>query len=380
MTSLYLDCQAGIAGDMTVAALIDLGLPLEHLEAELRKLDLPVAEYHLAVNECKRQGIRALHFDVQASGDHSHRHYGDIVTMISGSALAAPVKETALKVFRLLGEAEATVHGVSLEAVHFHEVGAVDSIIDILSVSIGLDYFGVSRLFFSRLPACSGFVESAHGLLPLPAPATALLLTGVPQHDRLGTGERVTPTGAAIVAALASGFGMPDGFVYRQTGSGAGTKDFSDTANILRAYIGETPVCGASGRLTVMEANIDDCPGEVLGFAMEQLFAAGALDVWFTPIQMKKCRPGVTLSLLCGEDETERFARLLLAETTAIGVRHYPVSRTVLDRSVEERATDFGPIRFKVTINGAKPEFEDCRRVALETGLPLLEVYRRLKT
>ena len=379
MKTLYLDCQCGIAGDMTVAALLDLGLPLEHLHKELAKISLPASEYRLATRQCQRQGVTGRLFDVQVCGDQPHRQYGDIDTMLAASSLSTRVKETARRIFLRLAEAEAKVHGVPLDKVHFHEVGAVDSIIDIVGVAIGLEYLQVERIYCSPLPLGSGFIETAHGLLPVPAPATAELLTGLPVHSSIGAGERVTPTGAAIIAALADGFALPADFCLDCIGYGAGTRDFPDTPNIVRAFLGTAQLQVDTAQLSVIEANIDDSTPEMLGYAMERLQAEGALDVWFTPIQMKKNRPAVTLSLLVATRELPRFAETILAETPAIGLRHYPVSRTVLERRLEERDTPLGKVRFKITRFGAKAEFDDCRRIALETGLPLREVYRRLE-
>lgn len=379
MKTLYLDCQCGIAGDMTVAALLDLGLPLQLLQSELAKISLPASEYRLETQQCQRQGVTGRLFNVQVCGDQPHRHYGDIDAMIADSSLSSGIKETARKIFLHLAKAEAKVHGVPLDKVHFHEVGAVDSIIDIVSAAIGFEYLQVERIYCSPLPLGSGFIETAHGLLPVPAPATAELLKGMPVHNSIGSGERVTPTGAAIITALVNGVGIPADFRLESIGYGAGTRDFPDTPNIVRAFLGTTTPQVATEQLSVIEANIDDSTGENLGYAMERLLAAGALDVWFTPIQMKKNRPAVTLSLLVTTTEQARFAEIVLAETPAIGLRHYPVSRTILERRIEERDTPFGKVRFKVTRFGAKPEFDDCRRIALETGLPLREVYRQLE-
>lgn len=376
MKTLYLDCQAGISGDMAVAALLDLGVPLEHLQAELAKVALPEGSYALATQPTERHGMTALKFEVTVHDHHSHRHYSGIDTLIGASGLADGVKETARRIFRRLAEAEARVHGVPLADVHFHEVGAVDSIVDIVATAVCLDYLNIEKIFISALPLGSGFVDTAHGRLPVPAPATAELLTGLPVHGDSGPGERVTPTGAAIVATLADGFGMPTGMKIDKIGYGAGGKNFADMPNILRAFVATVACEGVNGQVIVVEANIDDSTPEILGYAMERLLAEGALDVWFTPIQMKKCRPATTLSLLCPPGELEKLAGTLLRETSAIGVRHYPVSRTVLQRSIEERQTTLGKVRIKVSEQGEKPEFDDCRRLALEHGLPLIDVYR----
>jgi uncharacterized protein (TIGR00299 family) protein len=380
MKSLYFDCQAGIAGDMTVAALLDLGVPLEHLQGELAKLALPDGSYTLAATGTERGHIAALKFDVVVHDVRTHRHYSDIDTMIATSGLGDGVKERARRIFRRLAEAEAKVHGVPLAEVHFHEVGAIDSIVDIVGVAICLDHLRIDKIFVSPLPLGSGFVESEHGRLPVPAPATAELLRGLQVHGECGPGERVTPTGAAIIAALAAEAGLPAGMKIEKIGCGAGGKDFPDRPNILRAFIGSVAAVTESSQLSVMEANIDDSTPEVLGYVLERLLAEGALDTWFTPIQMKKNRPAVTLSLLCPYSELDKFSRIILAETSSIGIRHYPVSRLAVARRIEERETGLGRVRFKVTDGGAKPEFDDCRRIALEKGLPLREVYRLLAT
>lgn len=378
MKILYLDCQAGISGDMTVAALLDLGVPLDYLEQELAKLPLPKGSYALATRRVERRHFGALKFDVAVHDHHTHRHYADIDSLIAGSSLAEGVREKARRIFRRLAEAEAKVHGVPLAEVHFHEVGAVDSIVDIVAVAVCMEYLGVEKVYASPLPLGSGFIETAHGRLPVPAPATAELMTGIPVHGDCGPGERVTPTGAAIIAALADGFGSPPAIRMESAGCGAGDKDFPDLPNIVRAFIGTPDNPEGDGQVIVMEANIDDSSPELLGYAMERLLTSGALDVWFTPIQMKKCRPAVMLSLLCLPPDRDRLAALVIEETSAIGVRHYPVTRTVLPRRIEERETSLGKVRFKISGNGEKPEFEDCRRLALERGIPLPEVYRLL--
>jgi len=379
MNTLYLDCQAGVSGDMTVAALLDIGVPLEYLESELGKLHLPADSYRISVAATKRHGIAALKFDVAVSGQQTHRHYTDIIELLSASSLSERAKEFSSRIFRRLAEAEARVHGVPVEAVHFHEVGAVDSIVDIVGVAICLDFLNIGHISISSLPLCSGFIECEHGLLPLPAPATAELLKGIPVHGTVGPGERVTPTGAAIVAALADSFGAPGEMTIEKVGTGAGGKDFPDRPNILRAFFGTSKSGHESDRMVVIEANIDDATPEVLGYAMERLLAEGAPDVWFTPIQMKKCRPAVLLSLLSRPSEIEKLSRIVFQETTAIGLRSYPVARQILDRRIEERDTSFGKVRFKVSAYGEKPEFADCRRIARETGLPLREVLRTLQ-
>ena len=384
MTIIYFDCYAGISGDMTVGALLDLGVPLEHLQAELAKLQLPPDSCALSASRTERRHVSALKFDVAVRDHHTHRHYAGIDAMIAASSLADPVKECSRRIFRRLAEAEATVHGVPVEEVHFHEVGAIDSIVDIVGTAICLDYLGVERVFASPLPLGGGFVETAHGRLPVPAPATAELLQGLAVHNDLASGERVTPTGAAIVAALA-GSGRRPAMRLERIGSGAGSKEFPDCPNILRAFLGRAEVEQATPlEVMVVETNIDDCTPEVLGYAMERLLEEGALDVFFTPIQMKKNRPGVLLTLLCRPEHLPSLGGLVLAETSAIGLRYHAAGRITLERRVEERQTPLGAVRFKLVFDGgrllrAAPEYEDCRRIARERGIPCREVMERLQ-
>lgn len=384
MKIIYLDCQAGISGDMTVGALLDLGVPLEYLRQELAKLALPADSYRLSTSRTERHHVAALKFDVAVHDHHTHRHYAGIDAMISASGLNDSVKAKAQRIFRRLAEAEAKVHGVPVAEVHFHEVGAVDSIVDIVAAAICLDYLGVEELHASALPLGSGFIETAHGRLPVPAPATAELLQGLPVHGECGPGERVTPTGAAIVAALGSGFGKQPDMGLERIGCGAGGKDFPDCPNILRAFLGTVAASQTrDDEVIVAETNIDDSTPEVLGYVMERLLEAGALDCFFSPIQMKKNRPAVLLSFLCRPGDLASLARLVLAETSAIGLRHSPAGRITLERCIEERPTQFGTVRFKLVFSDGRllrcaPEYEDCRRIARELGIPCREVMERL--
>lgn len=387
MKILYFDCHAGISGDMTVGALLDLGVPLEYLCSELEKLELPTGSFELSTHRTERQQMSALKFDVAVHDHHTHRHYAGIDTMIAASRLSGQVKEKSRQIFRRLAEAEALVHGVAVEEVHFHEVGAVDSIIDIVATAICLEYLGVEQIYASALPLGSGFVETAHGRLPIPAPATAELLKGLPLHGECGSGERVTPTGAAILVALASGFGQQPSMQLERMGSGAGGNNFSDCPNILRAFLGTSAEKTAPpDGVIVVDANIDDSTPEILGYAMERLLEEGALDVFFTPIQMKKNRPGVLLSFLCRPEQLDHLARLLLTETSAIGLRYYRADRMVLQRQIVEHQTRFGVVRFKqvIGISGEllreSPEYEDCRRIAREKGVPCREIMERLQS
>jgi len=377
MTILYLDCQAGISGDMTVGALLDLGVPLEHLSAELAKLPLAADSYSLSTSRTERQHVSALKFDVEVHDQHTHRHYAGIDAMIAGSGLAGPVKEKARRIFRRLAEAEARVHGVAVEDVHFHEVGAVDSIVDIVAAAICLEYLEVEQVYASALPLGSGFVQTDHGRLPVPAPATVELLRGLALHGNCGEGERVTPTGAAILAALATSPGTRPDMTLARVGSGAGGRDFSDCPNVLRAFLG-TCVVGGGEEVREVSCNLDDVTPEIIGYVQELLLENGALDVWLTAVQMKKGRPGALLSFLCAPPDLERLAALVMAETGTLGVRYASLRRIVQSRRVEERDTPFGPVRFKIGEYGEKPEYEDCRRIARERGIPCREIMQQL--
>lgn len=382
MKILYFDCFAGISGDMTVGALLDLGVPLAVVRQELARLPVPPSSYAVRVEKTSRKGMQATKFSVHVEEHQPHRHYADIAGMIEKSTLAEKVKERAQCIFFRLAEAEAKVHGVEIGHVHFHEVGGIDAIVDIIGTAICLEYLGIERIHVSSLPLGGGYVETAHGRLPVPAPATAELLRGVPVHGELGVGERVTPTGAAIVAALGHSFGTAPSMTMHATGYGAGDRDFPDVPNILRVMSGEkTGAAPLRDEMLVVETNIDDMNPEMLGFLMERLFARGALDVGFSPLQMKKNRPGVKVTFLCSPQDLEALARLVLTESTAIGVRYHPVGRIKMERSVEERETSLGRVAVKVIREGGillriAPEFEECRRIALEKGLPLPEVYR----
>jgi uncharacterized protein (TIGR00299 family) protein len=377
MNILYLDCQAGISGDMTVGALLDLGVPLEYLSAELAKLPLAPDSYVLSAGRTERQHVPALKFDVTVHDQQTHRHYAGIDAMIADSSLAGPVKEKARSIFRRLAEAEALVHGVPVEDVHFHEVGAVDSIVDIVATAVCLEYLEVEQVYASAVPLGSGFVQTGHGRLTVPVPATVELLRGMAVHGVCGEGERVTPTGAAILAALATSSGTRPDMTLSRVGSGAGGMDFSDCPNILRAFLGTSAAVG-SEEVREVSCNLDDLTPEVIGYVQELLLESGALDVWLAPVQMKKGRPGVILSFLCAPIDLERLAALVTVETGTMGVRYASLRRIVQSRRIEERDTQFGLVRFKVGEYGEKPEYEDCRRIARERGIPCRDIMRQL--
>ena len=361
---------------MTLAALLDLGLPQEKLRQELAKLGL--GNFSLEIFRGSRGGIAALGLEVKVGPqEEHHRHFSDIRKMIEGSTLGQSVKEKSLAIFQHLAEAEAKVHGQTVEEVHFHEVGAVDSIVDIVGTAIGIDHFAPERIVSSELPMGRGFVRCQHGRLPVPAPATLEILKGYPIKNVDVEGELVTPTGAAIVAALSSGLSSWANMKIDRIGYGMGRSDFPDRPNLLRLILGETGETYRSDRVAVLEANIDDMNPEFYDFLMERLFERGALDVSLSLLLMKKNRPGTLLRVIVEEKDADGLSEVILRESTTLGVRSYPVSRKKLDREIREVETQYGKIRVKVSGElRFQPEYEDCRRIALEKGVPIQEVYQ----
>lgn len=379
MRIAYFDCFAGASGDMILGALLDAGVQPEVWQGELTKLNL--SGYELKIERVQKQSLTATAVRVRVSEGGQERGLTEIEALIRASPLPTEVKETSVEVFRRLAEAEARVHGITPERVHFHEVGGVDAIVDIVGAVVGLRLLGVEAVYASALPLGHGFVDCAHGRLPLPAPATLELLRGVPVRSQDVEGELVTPTGAAILTTLAKGFGPFPPMTVERIGYGAGQRDFP-FPNLLRLLVGSTSA-GLDARLetlTLLEANIDDLNPEFYGHLMERLFTAGALDVYLTPVQMKKNRPGVLLSVACPPAKAEALAALVFAETTTIGLRRQEVQRWALARERVEVETPYGSVGVKVARLGGKvmtasPEYEDCRRLALERGVPLKEVY-----
>ncbi|MBE3069749.1 MAG: nickel pincer cofactor biosynthesis protein LarC [Planctomycetes bacterium] len=381
MKVLYVDACAGAAGDMLLGALVDAGLPEADLRACLARL--PVTGYALEVRREKRLGLDVARAEVRMTRqEHHHRHLADIEGLIDGAGLPGRAGEWAKAVFRRLAAAEAKVHGSTPEEVHFHEVGAVDSIVDIVGVCAGLAMLGVERIVASPLPLGSGFVEMAHGRLPVPAPAVVELMRGVPTAECDEPGELTTPTGAAILVTLAERFGPMPPMVIEAVGYGAGARQGPRTPNVVRVVLGQS-VDGAAAEgdtAWLLEANIDDATGETLGAATQALLDAGALDVWLTPVTMKKGRPGVVLACLAADGALEAVEAAVFRETTTFGVRRTRVQRTKLAREHVEVATPFGPVRVKVgrragALVTASPEYEDCLRLAREHGMPFRQVY-----
>jgi uncharacterized protein (TIGR00299 family) protein len=369
MKICYFDAFSGISGDMTVGALVDAGASWNTLQETLHTLNLG-AQFRL--EKTKRHGIAASKFHVDFTPEKKHRHLPHIEKIIEAGALSPKSKANALKVFRRLGEAEARSHAVPIEKVHFHEVGAVDSICDIVGACVALDLLDVEEIYSSRINVGSGTVNTEHGILPVPAPATTDLLKDWPIYSSGPEAELTTPTGAALITTLAKDFGkLPPVRVLSQ-GFGAGDKDFPTQANVLRVLVGERTSASESTSVAVLEANIDDSTPQVLGYAMERLLDAGALDVTLTPTFMKKNRPATVISVIAAPDGTERLAQILFAETSTLGIRIFEAQRRVLPRQVEEVETPHGIIRVKYSDTGTfTPEYEDCRRAASEHGVPL---------
>jgi uncharacterized protein (TIGR00299 family) protein len=383
----YLDCHSGISGDMFLGAILDAGFPLETLKQTLAVL--PITGYELKLEQFQDKGIRGARLDVVLiEQEQPARHYTDIVSLLQSAMLPPRVRERAISIFRCLAEAEAAVHGSALEEVHFHEVGAVDAIIDIVGAALATETMGIATLYASALPLSSGHIKSAHGLLPVPAPATLEILRRVaaPWKPCPVEGEMVTPTGAAILATLAH-FETPAIRIER-TGYGFGRKTFP-WPNCLRLCLGR-PV-GVSMEtanqadmdtdwVTIIETNIDNMTGEVLGGLVERLLAAGALDVSYTPLYMKKNRPAVMLTLICRVEDGDALAQFLLSETDTLGARIQQTQRRKAQRAQQSIETPLGSMQVKVKLLGgrvisAAPEYEECRRIAFERALSLEEVY-----
>jgi pyridinium-3,5-bisthiocarboxylic acid mononucleotide nickel chelatase len=372
MKICYLDAFSGISGDMTVGALIDAGADSIQLVRALEDLGTGAK---FEVEKTKRRGIAASKFRVIGGDSKGHRHLKHILEMIANSGISERAKQNAAAVFQRLGEAEAKVHAVSIEKVHFHEVGAVDSICDIVGACVGFDLLDIGAVYSSAVNVGSGTVKTEHGVLPVPAPATSELLTGKPIYARGPSLELTTPTGAAIAATLAAEFGALPPMCLIASGYGAGDYDFPEHANVLRVLIGETSGAEESTTVTVLEANIDDSSPQVLGYAMERLLDNGALDVTLTSVLMKKNRPGTLLRVIAHPEDRETLARVVFEETSTLGLRIYSAERRVKSRSVMNVETPHGKVRVKISEDGSfAPEYDDCRDLARKTGLPLKQI------
>ena len=386
MKLAYFDCFSGISGDMILGALVDAGCPLEELRAGLRGLN--VAGWEISSEKVWKKGMAATYVRVKTEDQQEHRSPSAILEILGESRLAPRVRERAQAIFRRLGEAEARVHDIPVEKIHFHEVGAVDAMVDIVGACIGFEALGIEKFTCSALNVGGGTIKVAHGLLAVPAPATAELLRGKPTYSSGVERELVTPTGAAIVATLCSEFGPQPRMNVSAIGYGAGTADLPGQPNVVRILIGEELEAkkglGALEEIVVIEANLDDMNPQIYGYFLEKALAAGALDVYATPVQMKKNRPGTLLTVLSKPERADALLQLIFAETTTFGARTFRAERRVLPREFVPVTTGFGTVRVKVSqVNGrilhVTPEYEDCKKLAEERDVPLQQVIDEAK-
>lgn len=375
MKTLYFDCFAGASGDMILGAMVAAGVDAHTLREQLSLLN--VEGFKIDFETVDRSGLSATYARVETVHEHKHRHLSHIRRIIEESGVSDAAKNLSLRIFTRLAEAEARVHNEPIEKVHFHEVGALDAIVDVVGAAICFDLLKIDRFVSSPLHVGSGMIKMAHGNFPVPPPAVAELLRGVPFYSGDIKGELLTPTGAAIITTVCKDFGPIPQIKTDRTGYGAGTREYENFPNVLRVLIGETETAdAASERLWMIETNLDDASPQIVGHVMDRVFELGALDCYFTPVQMKKNRPGVLLSVLCGPEEKEAVIKLLFVETTTLGVRSYEVERRALRRSIVQVETQYGPISVKVAhLNGRvvneMPEFEQCRQAAIRADVPL---------
>lgn len=381
MRTLYFDCFSGISGDMTVGGLIDLGVPGEYLISNLEKLGIS-NEYKIEIKKSMKNGIEGTSFDVHLTHHHHHEeehHHGrnlfDIEGLIDKSSLNPNVKNLSKDIFKIVAEAEAKVHGRGIYEVHFHEVGAVDSIVDIVGAAICIDYLKPDRIIASPINTGRGFVKCQHGIIPVPAPATLNILKDIPIYCDEREFELTTPTGAAIVKALALEFKKLPEFKVKAVGYGCGKRD-TDIPNVLRVILGEEE----GEEYSILEATIDDMNPQIYGYLMDRLFDAGAKDVYYTPVYMKKNRPGIVVTITTPVSKEEEIKRLMFRESTTIGIRRFKIERTELSREFKTLKMDSGEVSFKISsykgeIVNASPEYEDIKKLSMELNLPFKEVY-----
>ena len=382
MKVAYFDCFAGISGDMTLGALVDAGLSFAALKSELDKLS--VREFTLSQRRVEKHGIAGTKIDVNAREGHVHRHLKDVLEIINNSAISSSAKEKAARVFQKLAEAEAKIHGTTIEAVHFHEVGAVDAIVDVVGAIIGLELLEIEAIYASKFRFGSGHTRGAHGAMPVPVPAVVEMTKGFPAERTDIPYELVTPTGAAILTALASNIGETIQLRTESTGYGAGTRDVEQVPNLLRVEIGELVADPRTDTLVLLETNIDDMTPEIYGYLIDRLLEAGARDAFLTPVIMKKGRPGIQLTVLADPNKETELTELIFSETTTLGIRRLPVQRHILERRTDTVQTPYGPIRVKIADIGGKqritPEYDDCARIAREKQVPILDVYKAVNS
>jgi len=386
MKTVYFDCFSGISGDMILGALVDAGLDLDVLKSELSKLNL--TGYEIKADKVVKKGITGTKVEVTVTGEQKHRHLGDILKIIEESELKADIKNISKKIFTNLAAAEAKIHNTEINKVHFHEVGAVDSIVDIVGTVIGLKELGIENVYSSKVHIGSGFVDCQHGRMPVPAPATAELLKDVPVYSLGIESELTTPTGAAVLKSLALDFGAMPAMQISGVGYGAGSKEFEELPNLLRVYLGEVDLERyENDEVALIETNLDDMNPEFFEYVTERLMDEGALDVYTVPIIMKKSRPGVVLNVLCEPDKVDELLPIIFAETTTLGVRLHRVARRKLARKIIEVETKYGMIRVKIgqtlgeepLIRNITPEYEDCKKIARENNIPLKNIFDEIK-
>jgi pyridinium-3,5-bisthiocarboxylic acid mononucleotide nickel chelatase len=385
MKILYYDCFSGISGDMNLGAMIDLGIESEFLKSELDKLHLE--GWELIAAKDQRHGIHGTKVTVrQTRHEHSHRHLSDIRKIINNSALDPGTKELSMKIFMKIALAEASVHKLDVEEVHFHEVGAIDSIIDIVGAAICFNALNVGKVYVSPVELGSGFVDCDHGKLPVPAPATAEIIRGIPVKKGGVDFEATTPTGAAVISVLGTDFGLEPSIKIEKTGYGIGHKEHPLVPNLLRVFLGETVQTPESGHEALhLECNIDDMNPEFFDYISERLFLSGASDVFLSNIMMKKGRPGVVLNVICETGKAESLKNIIFTESTSLGIRTFPFRKDTLARKFEKIKTIYGEVTVKRSYyNGtevsSKPEYEDCKLIASRDGIPLKEVYNNIMT
>lgn len=387
MRALHFDCFSGISGDMALGALIDAGADVAAVRAGLDSLGLPI---RLVAEKIRKGGFAATQVTIEAPEEKEHRYLTDVVAILARGKLTDRQRELASRIFGRLAEAEATAHGMALDRVHFHEVGALDSIADIVGTAIALDLLNVGRITSRSVPTGQGMVKCAHGLMPIPAPGTAALLQGVPLAACNIKGELTTPTGAAILTTVVQEWLESPVMTIERIGCGAGQRELLEQPNLLRVFVGQLPALTGEARRSdcqsehdrvwMLETNLDDVPAEVVGYCFEQLFAAGALDVFSTPVQMKKNRPGVVLSVLAPESVMPAVEAILFRETSTFGIRRYPVERSKLQREALTVQTRWGQIQGKRGWRDGgpsvfTPEYEDCARIARANNIALRDVY-----
>jgi len=385
MKILYFDCFSGVSGNMILGAMVDAGIDIKALKKELKKLDLH--GYSLKVSKVKRKGIKGTKVDVIVDKKKHlhHTHYKDIKRLIERSKLPEKIKEDSLSIFKNIAEAEAKIHRTSVDNVHFHEVGAVDSIVDVVGASICISLLNSDTILSSPINTGKGMVKTEHGLLPVPAPATTEMLKGFPSYSSDIEFELATPTGVGIITAMAKASNTIPVMKTNAIGYGAGSKDFSDSPNLLRIMIGEGYSPSEQDSITVIESNIDDMNPQFYDHIMNRIFDAGALDVFLTPIIMKKNRPAVKITLLSDNDNVNKLADILLKETTSFGLRMYKTERIKLEKEIKTVKTEYGSTKVKIGKKNGKiiniaPEYEDCKRIANERGISIREVYEKVKS